>query len=149
MLAEFYPESYGVALESYRAVLAMAPPAVPVAAHNQAQVGLALLIKRTAEGKPAEERSKILRQALDHLLNVVYGAGLNGQAPDPFYLKKAGMEAGRLAEALDEPGAALELYKRLTDQAPSLRSFWETRISALRQRLAASAAAADQPVRVN
>lgn len=149
MLSEFYPESHGQALEAYRAVLAMAPPAVPVAAHNQAQVGLALLLKRSAEGKPAEERGRILRQALDHLLNVVYGTGLNGESPDPFYLKKAGLEAGRLAEAMEESGAALELYKRLIEQAPSMRTFWETRISALQQKLAANPGAADQPGRIN
>lgn len=148
MLSEYYPESLGVAMEAYRAVVAMAPPVVAVAAHNQAEVGLALLIKRMAEGKPAAEREKLLRQALDHLLNVVYGTNLNGETPDPFYLKKAGLEAGRLAEALGDTGAALELYRRLIEQAPSMRTLWETRIASLQQRLAASPAS-DQPARID
>lgn len=144
MLAEFYPESFKEALESYGAVVALKPPAVPVAARNQAQVGLALLLKRSAEGKPAEERAKLLRQALDQLLDVVYETGLNGEPADPFYLKKAGLEAGRLAEAGGDTAAALELYRRLAERAPSLRAFWEARIASLQQR-----AASDQVPRIN
>ena len=135
-LAEFYPESFGAAMEAYREVLKFQPPAVPASARNQAETGLALLLKRAAENKPPEERQKLLREALDHLLNVVYGTNLNGESPDPFYLKKAGLEAGRLAEALGDHGAALELYRRLMEQAPSLRSLWEGRIASLQQRQA-------------
>jgi hypothetical protein len=50
---------------------------------------------------------------------------------------------------MQESGAALELYKRLIEQAPSMRTFWETRIAALQQQLAANPAAADQPGRIN
>jgi TolA-binding protein len=135
-LAAHYPESFGVALESYRAVIAQKPPAVPVLAHNRAEVGLALLLKRSSETKPPDEKQALLKQALNHLLNVVYGTNLNGEAPDPFFLKMAGMEAGRVAEALGEDSAALELYRRLIEQAPSMRTFWEGRIASLRQRIA-------------
>lgn len=136
-LVEFYPDSFKEALESYRAVLAMKTPAVPVAARNQAEVGLALLLKHSAEKKNPAEREALLRQSLDHLLNVVYGSN-NGEPPDPFYLKKAGLEAGRIAESLGDHAAALELYRRLREQAPSLRTFWDGRIATLQQRLAAT-----------
>jgi hypothetical protein len=33
--------------------------------------------------------------------------------------------------------AALHLYRRLATEAPSLKTFWEARISSLQQRLAA------------
>jgi TolA-binding protein len=137
-LTEYYPESFADAMNAYRAVLDLKPPAVSVSARNQAEVGLALLIRRDAEKKNPEERAELLRKALNHLLNVVYGTHLNGESPDPFFLKKAGLEAGRIAESLGDEGAALELYRRLIKQAPSLRTFWEGRIASMRQRVAAA-----------
>jgi TolA-binding protein len=139
-LATTYPESFEEAMKSYRAVLSLQPSVVPVSARNQAEVGLALLIKKSAENKPADEQQKLLRQALDHLLNVVYGTHLNGESPDPFYLKKAGLEAGRIAESLGDTAAAMELYRKLIQQAPSMRTFWEGRLASLQQRVAANSA---------
>ena len=133
-LASVYPQSYAEATNAYRKVLEWNGGQAPVQAINQAQVGLAMTLERMAESKPSSEKEPFLRAALGQLLNLVYGNGLAGRKPDPFYLKKAGQAAGRLAEELGEREAALQLYKRLLLEVPSLKSTWEGRIQALTQR---------------
>jgi TolA-binding protein len=131
-----YVESYRDATNAYMAVLNSKVADVPVAAWNQAEVGLGLAFKNMAEGRPAAEREPLQRTALDHFLNVVY-ARKGKVAPDPYYLKLAGLEAGRLAESMGNTGGAMGLYNTLIKEAPSLKTFWEARISSLQQRLAA------------
>ena len=133
-----YPESYSVATNAYLRVLNSTLPGVPVSARNQAEVGLGVALKNLAEGKLSAEREQLQKAALDRFLNVVYG-GDRGEPSDPYYLKMAGLEAGRLAEALGNSAAALELYNRLLIEAPALKSLWDAKISALKQRLAAVA----------
>jgi hypothetical protein len=50
---------------------------------------------------------------------------------------------------MGDSGAALELYRHLIGQAPSMRTFWEGRIASLQQRLAANPAANDPPGKIN
>lgn len=134
-----YSQSYAEATNAYLAVLNSKIPGVPVSARNQAEVGMGLVFKAMADEKPTGERTALLRAARDRFLNVVYGTNLNGERADSFYLKKAGLEAGRISEALGENDAALKLYRRLANEAPSMKSFWETRINSLQQQLAAHA----------
>jgi hypothetical protein len=103
---------------------------IPVSARNQAEVGLGLVLKAMADGKPEAERISLLKAARDHFLNVVY-FDARGPAPDPYYLKQAGLEAGRITRQLGETDAALHLYQTLIEKAPSLKVFWEARINAL------------------
>ncbi len=131
-----YVESYREATNAYIAVLHSKVEDVPVATRNQAEVGLGLAFKGMAEGKPAAERDQLQKAALDHFLNVVY-PNKPDATPDPYYLKLAGLEAGKLAEFMGNTQAALSLYKTLIKEAPSLKTFWEARIASLQQRLAA------------
>jgi len=48
--------------------------------------------------------------------------------PDLFWTKKAGLEAGRLAEALQRWSQALSVYQRLTNLLPSVSATLENRI---------------------
>jgi TolA-binding protein len=130
-----YGESYRDATNAYMAVLNSKLADVPIAARNQAEVGLGIAFKNMAEGKPAAEREQLKKLALDHFLNVVYENKAD-TAPDPYYLKLAGLEAGKLAEIMGNTDAAMGLYRTLIRDAPSLKTFWEARINSLQQRLA-------------
>jgi tetratricopeptide (TPR) repeat protein len=131
-----YAPSYLEATNAYQMVLDSKLPDVPVSARNQAEVGIGLVLKKLSEGKAPAEAQPLLRAAQDHFLNVVYGKNLNGQPPDPYYLKQAGLEAGRVTRLLGESDAAFQLYRHLIEKAPSLKTFWEARIVALQQQLA-------------
>jgi TolA-binding protein len=126
-----YQGSYTIASNAYSTVLNSKIPGIPVKTYNQAEVGLALVLERIAEGKTGAERESLLQSALDRFLNIIYGEYRNGEGPDPHYLKLAGREAGRLAEAMGNTEAAIQLYKRLSQAAPALRSMWESRIALL------------------
>ncbi len=125
-----YAESYTVASNAYWTVL-KSEKKLPTKVRNQAEFGLARVLEKLAERKKDEERKGLRKAALNHYLNVVYGEGVDGQRADPFYLKLAGREAGRLAEELGETDAAIELYKRLSTSAPAAKSLWESRITLL------------------
>lgn len=132
-LAVQYPDSFATATRAYSNILAWTATEVPVTALNQAEYGLALLLERLAQARPAPEKETLLKQALDHLLNIVHGRNLKGRRPDPFYLKNAGLAAGRLAEAVGQKEAALNLYERLMQELPSMRSIWQARIQVLQR----------------
>jgi TolA-binding protein len=135
-----YADSYREATNAYTAVLNSRFPDMPIAARNQAEVGLGVAFKNMAEGKSAPERERLQLLALDHFLNVVHSTDAQDPdaRPDPYYLKVAGLEAGRLAEVMGKNEAALRLYRRLMNEAPSLKNFWETRINSLQQRVASN-----------
>jgi TolA-binding protein len=121
--------SYTIASNAFNTVLNSKAPDLPVKTRNQAEFGLALVLERIAEMKTGAERENLLQVALNRLLNIVYSE--NSDGPDPYYLKLAGREAGRLAESLGDTDAAIQLYKRLSHTAPALRSMWESRIALL------------------
>lgn len=123
--------SYAIASNAFNTVLNSKAPDLPVKARNQAEYGLALILERIAETKTGAERESLSQAARDHLLNIVYGDGENGEGPDPYYLKLAGKDAGRLAESMGDTEAAIQLYKRLSQMAPALKSMWESRIALL------------------
>ena len=125
-----YSDSYLVASNAYSTVL-NARSELPMKVRNQAEFGLARVLERMAEGKPVPEKLLLRKAALKHFLNIVYGDETPGQKADPFYLKLAGREAGRLAEELGDSDAALELYKRLSSEAPASKGLWESRITQL------------------
>ncbi|HEX7860159.1 MAG TPA: tetratricopeptide repeat protein [Verrucomicrobiae bacterium] len=125
-----YVDSYTIASNAYGTVLS-SPSKLSTKARNQAEFGLGRVLEKVAENKPDAERTRLKKAALDHYLNIVYGAAEDGSKSDLFYLKLAGREAGRLAEELGEVEAAVGLYKRLSKEVPASRSLWESRLSLL------------------
>lgn len=126
-LASRDPQRYDAAAQAYRKV--MDDPLAPVAARSQAQVGLALALDGAARSKPAPERDAGRREALQHLLAVVYEKNLrDGEPADPFWLRKAGLEAVRLAEELQLWPQAADLCEYLARLLPPLRPQLEARI---------------------
>lgn len=132
-LASHYPESFGRATNAYLAVLQSSRPGTPPAVINQAETGLGKVYESMAETRQGAERQALLKLSLRHYLNVVYH-----EDADPAYLRIAGSSAGRLAEALGERDAALELYKRLLKQMPAMETTWRNRITALEKNLASA-----------
>ncbi len=86
------------------------------AARSQAKVGLALVFKKQAEQKSGAEQRALLEQALTNCLDVLYGKILReGEPPDPFWTKEAGLEAGRLAETLQAWAQARNVYQQMAE----------------------------------
>lgn len=133
-----YAQSFEAASNAYSMVLQLGNDQTPVAVLNQAEYGLGLLNEKAADQRQGAEKTAFLKAALTHYLNVVYGANLKGRQPSQLYLKLAGRDAGRLAEALNETSAALDLYKRLSQELPSMRQVWESRIATLQQKVASN-----------
>jgi tetratricopeptide (TPR) repeat protein len=125
-LAAKFPEHYEQATNAFQKVLESKRSDVPVAARNQAEVGIATALGGLADLRP-KERSALLKAALDHLLNVVYSKN-----PDPYWQKRAAIAAGRLAETTSSDGnAARALYQRFIEEIPAMKATWEARLAEL------------------
>jgi TolA-binding protein len=125
-LATAYSGSYAEATNAYQMVIDSKRADVPIAARNQAEVGIATTLELLAQIRP-KERPDLLKAALARLLNVVYSKG-----PDPYWQSRAALAAGRLAE-LTEPSSdsARALYLRFIQEIPAMRGTWEAKIAAL------------------
>ena len=60
----------------------------------------------------------------------------NGEEPDPFWVKKAGLEAARLAESLQQWPLAINLYGKLEEWLPQMRSSLDKKILSAQKSLA-------------
>jgi TolA-binding protein len=130
------PKNYDSALDAYRRCLEH--PLAEAAARAQASVGLGLVCERQAALKPAPEQAPLLKQALDHYLNVVYGRTLReGELADPFWVKEAGLRAAALVEAQQQWDQAVRLYERLMEMNPALRPALERRLASARSQVVA------------
>ena len=64
-----------------------------------------------------------------HYANVFFGKNLaDGETPDPFWLKWAGLAAGRLAEQRKQWEVAINIYKQSLTKLPPLRELLNKRI---------------------
>lgn len=91
-------------------------------ARSIATVGLAVVREKQAQEKKGGEQTALLREALNHCLDVFYGKVLrDGEQPDLFWMKESGLRAARLAETLQEWQQAIGVYQQLTRLLPPLR----------------------------
>lgn len=104
-----------------------------VTARSHAEVGLAKVYEKLAAGRPEPEQRPLLERAWDRYRNVVFGYGLKGEKPDPYWVKEAGLAAGQLAVRLQKIPEAIGLYDQLMKELPSLRETWEKKLNELRQ----------------
>lgn len=125
-------QSWSNALSAFERVIAA--PAAGAGARSEAQVGLALLLEEMARAEPATNQPALLRAALSNCLDVLYLKNLReGESPDWFWVKKAGLEAARLAERLGDWAVAVNLYRRLQELLPPLRESLERKIQRARE----------------
>src|SRR5207244_3524917 len=128
-LASQDPKQLAEATNAYLTVMTQLPEA-DVTARSLAEFGLAAAIKTQADGKPPLESVALLKTSLDHLLNIVFGKNLReGEDPDPTWVERAGLAAGRLAEELKQWNIAMNIYERLQSSLPPLRPRLQDRIN--------------------
>jgi TolA-binding protein len=125
------PKSYDEATNAYARILDGKWAVIPPAAIDQAEVGTGLVLEKKAEIKAGKDQTLLWRAALDHYLNVVYERHPQAKQADPFWMKKAGLAAGRVAELLGDKEAAAKLYQRLADRLPSMKAAWDKKREAL------------------
>jgi tetratricopeptide (TPR) repeat protein len=126
-LAAQDPKYYDSSAQAYQKVIDNAR--ADCSARSQAEVGLALVLDKQARRKPEAELIEARKLALEHYLNVVYGKNLReGERVDPFWVKKAGLEATKLAEELQMWEQAVKLYEHLRQLLPSLTPMWDDKI---------------------
>jgi TolA-binding protein len=119
---------YAAASNAYQQVIDC--PTASFATRSQARVGLGIVAERLAEKMSGELQTEMLKQALDHYLEVfVYKKSLHdGEQPDFFWVKEAGLKAGSLAERLQMWEPACNIYRQLQQWFPALNSMLEPKI---------------------
>lgn len=127
-LATADPNNYTNASQAYQKVID--DPRASVAARSQAEIGLGMVLSKQAQLKQSPEDSKAMRNlALGHFLQVADEKNLReGEAAEPYWIKRAALEAGRLAEDLKLWDQAALLYEQLTNRLPALTTAIEPRL---------------------
>ena len=134
-LAAQNPRYYESASNAYQQVIDS--PYADVTARSQAQVGLAMALEAQAQHLTGEEQNALLKLALNHYLDVFYYEKnlRDGERPDLFWVKKAGLEAARVAEAMQDWTQAMNLYRRLEGLLPPLKELLERKIQKAQEHL--------------
>lgn len=116
----------------------MASAVADVATRSQAELGLANALEKQAELEPGE-MPRLLEAALNHCLDIVYGRQLRvdkGETADPFWVKRAGLRAGALAERLQWIPQAIGIYEQLQAQIPQMQSELANKVEVLKREAA-------------
>jgi TolA-binding protein len=126
-LATSDPKFYADAAESYQKAMQNAD----VQTRSLAQFGLAQVLERQAKLVP--DGTAYLKDAFDHYYDIVSRKNLrDGEQPDAYSVKEAGLNAARIKEERGEWAVANNIYEMLGDMIPSLRPALERK----RQRVA-------------
>ncbi len=103
-----------------------------VAARSQAQIGLGIALEKKAALASGSEASELLNLALDNYTDVLYNNNLRGdEQPDPFWRKKAGLQAAPLVGILNNADAERKFYGSLKKLLPQLADSIDRKIGAL------------------
>ncbi len=125
-------KQYDNSTNAYQKVLSP-PLAADAAARSQAEFKLATILEAMAKLKPPPENAALLDAAFAHFANLLYEKNLaDGEIPDPFWLKEAGLAAGRMAEERKQWEMAINIYTRLQAKLPPLAELLQRRISKAR-----------------
>jgi TolA-binding protein len=133
-----FSQNFGDALTAYQQVTNF-PDAEPEI-RAQAKAGEATVREAMAETLTGPEQMAQRNLALSLYLDVLYDeASLRsgGNSDLLFWTKKAGREAGRLAESMQDWTRAIKIYERLKTLLPVLTSSLDKTISNLREKLEA------------
>ncbi|MFO1478099.1 MAG: tetratricopeptide repeat protein [Verrucomicrobiota bacterium] len=138
-LAVSNPPAYLLAKTNFQIVIDS--PSATVAARSQAGVGLGRVAEALAALAPPDQREELLKEAQEDYLDVFLGRKflLDGEQPDLFWTREAGLKAAALAEKRREWKSAVAIYERLAEWFPSMKPLLEPRI--LRNRKAEESAA--------
>jgi TolA-binding protein len=107
-----------------------------VSARSQAQVGIGIATEKMAALTTITNQAALFNQALGNYSDVLYENNLrDGEQPDPFWRKKAGLQAAALAEALANYEVATNVYLYLEDLFPQAKDSLDKKIAALQAHL--------------
>ncbi len=119
---------YGDATNAYAQVINSSQAGA--AARSQAQVGMGQVLEKLAAPATGQDKTALLQQALQSYLDVLYEKNLrDGESADPFWVKKAGLQAASVVEELGEWPQAVNVYRRLEELLPPLRDSLEKKIA--------------------
>jgi TolA-binding protein len=122
--------AYDAATNAYAQVIAS--PYANISARSQAQTGLGLVLEKKAALTAGTNQITLLQLALDNYLDVFYGSNRrDDEMADPFWVKKAGLQAAPLVGMLNDPKKEMDFYKSLERRLPQLTDSLEKKIAAL------------------
>ncbi len=102
----------------------------PLAARCQASVGLALILEKQAESAAATNQVTLLTNALNRCLEVFDNSILrDGEKPDLFWRKEAGLKAASFAERLELWPQAVRINEELRELVPAARARFDKNIA--------------------
>jgi TolA-binding protein len=137
LLALFYIGECNVQLTNYDAATnayaqVFNSPFAGVGARSQAQIGFAIALEKKAALMTGAAQVALRDEALDNYLSVFNGLNLRGdELVDPFWLRKAGLQAAPLVGMLNNPDAERKFYGRLKKWLPQLADSIDVKITAL------------------
>jgi tetratricopeptide (TPR) repeat protein len=112
-------------------------PLANAAARSQAQIGIGLVFEKRALQATGSDRTLLFTGALRNYLDVLYKKNLRGgEIPDPFWTKKAGLQAAVVLETLGQWPQAVRVYQRLEEQFPPLKDLLEGKIANAQEHIA-------------
>jgi TolA-binding protein len=101
-------------------------PRANASARSEAQCALADLAEKQAQQFSGEQQTSLLNQALNYYLDILYEKNLrDGEERDLIWTARAGEEAARLAQTLQQWDRAARIYERLQDLIPPSRDKYE------------------------
>ena len=129
----------GQALAAYQTVTELS--GADVTTRSQAQLGLArVLVEQADTTGETDQADNLLQQSLDHCLGLVFGGNLRSanEKMDPYWVKEAGLMAGRLAKRLGQAEQERKLYTRLAKELPTM-PLWQAKLDLINRKTNAPA----------
>jgi tetratricopeptide (TPR) repeat protein len=126
------PKYYDNAKEIYQKVLRDLPNA-DVSTRSQAEIGLGAVLEHQARLGGTADPEPLLDAAFDHYMNVLSGKISGDEQGDIVWIKKAGLEAARLAEERKQWDVAVNIYNNISTLIPSSRQSLQRKIERLRE----------------
>jgi len=104
-------------------------PAGRGVAKNEARFKLAATFERQAALKTGDEQTALFKEAL-HQYETVFGdAQRDPEGPSALWVERSGVEAGRLAESMQQWDVAMRIYTKLKELLPGMASFFDKKIA--------------------
>jgi TolA-binding protein len=121
--------NYDAATNAYARVFNTNAPA-NISARSQAQIGMGIALEKKAALAAGNEQNQLLQLALGDYGDVLYKKNLrDGETADPFWVKKAGLQAVDLAVMLGDGPAAEKICGRLRELFPQLADSLDKKIA--------------------
>ena len=120
------PAQYLNAITNY--TQAINAPSARSAARNEARFQLANITEKQAALKSGNEQTDLLKQALNQYLDAFDQGVQESEGPSLYWIQKAGVAAGQMAESLQRWKVAVKIYGQLKELIPVLGRFCDKKI---------------------